>query len=177
MELQTDRTYLRKIELTDVDAIYENWASDDEVSKYLTWPTHKDKKTTEMIVKSWLKDYEQEDTIRYGIVLKDNNELIGTIDVVRLENNIPEIGYTLSRKYWNKGLMTEVLKLFTTYLFSLGYEKITVKALKDNIGSNRVILKNEFTFENETEKILSSFKPYLVKINNYHLKNNKDKKL
>ena len=38
--LETDRLVLRRFERADADAMYRNWASDPEVTKYLTWPAH-----------------------------------------------------------------------------------------------------------------------------------------
>ena len=39
--LETERLILRRYVSEDAAAVYKNWASDDEVTKYLTWPTHK----------------------------------------------------------------------------------------------------------------------------------------
>lgn len=38
--IETERLILRRFTLDDADAMYRNWASDDEVTKYLTWPAH-----------------------------------------------------------------------------------------------------------------------------------------
>lgn len=36
----TDRLILRRFTVEDAGPMYENWASDPEVTKYLTWPAH-----------------------------------------------------------------------------------------------------------------------------------------
>ena len=36
--LETERLILRRFEIGDAEAMYKNWASDSEVTKYLTWP-------------------------------------------------------------------------------------------------------------------------------------------
>ena len=38
--LKTDRLLLRPFQLTDAEAMYRNWASDPDVTRFLTWPTH-----------------------------------------------------------------------------------------------------------------------------------------
>ncbi len=38
--LETDRLVLRPFKETDVEDMYYNWASSDQVTRYLTWPTH-----------------------------------------------------------------------------------------------------------------------------------------
>ena len=45
----------------------------------------------------------EEERINFAIVLKENNELIGGIDVVGYLDGVPVLGYCLSRKYWNNG--------------------------------------------------------------------------
>lgn len=38
--LTTDRLILRPLTVDDAQSVFDNWASDDEVTKYLTWTTH-----------------------------------------------------------------------------------------------------------------------------------------
>lgn len=40
LTLHTERLTLRPFELEDAQAMFDGWASDPEVTKYLTWPTH-----------------------------------------------------------------------------------------------------------------------------------------
>jgi len=44
--METERLILRPFHINDAQAMYKNWASDDEVTKFLTWETHKDIDTT-----------------------------------------------------------------------------------------------------------------------------------
>ena len=39
-ELETERLRLRALRADDVQAIYDGWASDPEVTRYLTWNPH-----------------------------------------------------------------------------------------------------------------------------------------
>ncbi len=141
LTLTTDRLILRPFEETDAQAMFEGWASDDEVTKYLTWPTHQSIEDTRWVLGLWVREYEQPERINFAIVLKSEGKLIGGIDVVGYENGIPVIGYNLSRAYWNKGYMTEACRCVLDYLFSQGFEKVRIDAMTENIGSNRVIQK------------------------------------
>ena len=38
--IETKRLILRKLELADASKVYQNWTSDDKVTKYVTWSTH-----------------------------------------------------------------------------------------------------------------------------------------
>ena len=44
-QLETDRLILRRYTLDDAEAMYKNWASDDDVTKFLMWQTHPDIET------------------------------------------------------------------------------------------------------------------------------------
>lgn len=44
--LETERLVLRPFKETDVEDMYQNWASNNNVTKYLTWPTHTSKDIT-----------------------------------------------------------------------------------------------------------------------------------
>ena len=150
--IETDRLILRKFRKDDAFFMYVNWASDPEVTKFLTFPPHKNVEVTQMIIDRWLKEYEKEETARFCITIKGKDEPVGGIDVVNLFNGIPEIGYVLSRKYWGNGYMTEACKALVSYLFELGYHKICICANVDNIGSNRVIQKCGFTLSKQFTK-------------------------
>ena len=170
--LVTERCILRKVRKEDAAPMFNNWANDPEVTKYLTWNPHENIEVTKKIIDSWLEEENNPKTFRFMITLKDSGELIGSIDVVRYIDDNPEIGYCLSRKYWNQGLMTEACKAFIGYLFNIGFKKIFINAVKENIGSNRVIEKCGFKFTHQ--QILehqSSFKSEPVTINCYELIN------
>ena len=166
--LETDRLILRPFESSDALSIYNNWASDPEVTKYLTWNTHESIETTKKVLDIWVNQYEKPERINFAITLKDTNELIGGIDVVGYIDNIPVIGYVLSRKYWNNGYMSEAFQTVLEFLFSLGYEKVRIDALVNNIASNKVIIKCGGTF---VETYKDSIKDELVNIKKYYIFN------
>lgn len=168
-ELETSRLKLRHLRREDAQRIFDCWASDPEVTKYLTWNPHKDVSATEQIMDLWLKDYENADCYRYGIELKEENALIGMIDVVEYRQGNPVIGYCSGRKYWNHGYMTEAFRAVIDELFSQGYETIVIEAVNENTGSNRVIQKAGFQLAGSRDEALSRLKPEIVTVNSYRL--------
>ena len=168
--IETERLLLRKPRIEDAKPMFDNWANDPEVTKYLTWNPHENIEVTKMIINHWLEEEKDSKTIRFVITLKDGGEPIGSIDVVNCIDGDPEIGYCLSRKYWNQGLMTEACKAFVKYLFNKGFNKVLIKAVVENIGSNRVIEKCGFKFTHQERlEHQSSFKPNPVTLNCYEL--------
>ena len=168
-ELETERLKLRRIRRGDAQRIFDFWAGDPEVTKYLTWPPHESVETTKAVIERWMDEYEQPDCYRYGIELKESGELIGMIDVVGYHHGNPVIGYCSGRPAWGRGYMTEALKAVCAMLFDEGYPMIRIEAIKENIGSNRVIQKAGFTFANSRDEPQSAFKPQIVTINSYFL--------
>ncbi len=49
--LETERLILRKLEESDAEEMYKNWANDDEVTKYVRWSTHKNADETREYIK------------------------------------------------------------------------------------------------------------------------------
>ena len=48
--IYTNRFYLRKFNINDADAMFNNWANDPEVTKYLTWNPHGDISVTKKYI-------------------------------------------------------------------------------------------------------------------------------
>ena len=169
-KIKTDRLLLRHFKEDDAQAIFDNWAKDPEVTKYMSWNPHENVGVTQYILNIWLDEYLKPDTHRFGITLRDTGELIGGIDVVRYIDKKPEIGYCLSKKYWNNGYMTEACTAFMEYLFDQGYKEILIEAEVRNIGSNRVIEKCGFTFTHKETRLASEMKPVEVTVKWYRKK-------
>ena len=71
--IETERLILRRFTLDDADAMYRNWASDDEVTKYLTWPAHSSVDITKMVLADWVESYKNDDNYNWAITLKGND--------------------------------------------------------------------------------------------------------
>lgn len=64
-----------------------------------------------------------------------------------------EFGYWLAEKHWGKGIVTEVVKIFTNYFFKKRkLKRIEAKTFTANKASMRVLEKNGFKFEGILKK-------------------------
>lgn len=154
--IETDRLILRRFELSDAQAMFENWASDDEVTKYLTWPAHSDVSVTKQILGEWVPQYEKDDCYRWAIVLKENGaQPIGSIDACRWREGgeIPEIGYCMGKYWWHRGIMTEAVGAVIDFLFGqVGVRRIFARHDVNNPHSGGVMRKCGMKFEEIQEK-------------------------
>ena len=81
--LETDRLILRRYVNEDAVAMYKNWASDKEVTKFLMWQAHSSQEVSQGVTDDWVNQYSNENYYHWAIVLKDNgDEPIGDIAVV-----------------------------------------------------------------------------------------------
>jgi len=144
--LQTPNLYLRPFIAADVPKAYENWMSDDDVTEFLSWDTHRSPEETKRVIGSWLKEYEY-GTMEWCIVLKRKEEPIGSIAAVQdfPEKRYCEIGYCIGKDYWGKGYMTEAIKAVTEYIFrNTDYLWIQARCDSENHGSRRCLEKNNY---------------------------------
>ena len=142
--LETNRLILRPFRLEDAQAVFDNYASDEKVTKYCSWYAHKEVSESEAYLKEHLND-----KYRWAIVLKEDklDRPIGCIDVINInEDNEPEVGYVLSSKHWNKGYMTEALNAVITELFNCGFKAIDACHFVENISSGRVMQKCKMSY-------------------------------
>lgn len=59
-----------------------------------------------------------------------------------------EIGYWISSLYWNKGILSQVVKVMCEYIFThYSIHKITAEVFIDNLASCHVLEKNGFIKE------------------------------
>ena len=89
--IETSRLILRRFALEDAPAMHANWASDPEVTKFLTWPPHASVDVSRMVLDGWVKAYDDPHTYLWAIVPKELDQPIGSISVVGQNEKIAGI--------------------------------------------------------------------------------------
>jgi ribosomal-protein-alanine N-acetyltransferase len=141
--LETERLKFRKLTMRDAGDIFE-YASVPEVTLYVSWTPHRTLADTKSFLKHVLFQYEKGIPASWGIVLKENDKLIGTGGYLwwSTEHSKAEVGYVISDKYWNKGYMTEALKKILQFGFeTMNLERIEARCFIKNTASERVMQK------------------------------------
>ncbi len=142
--IETHRLILRPFRIEDAEDMFSNWASDPEVTKFLTWPAHSSIDVTRRILNDWISCYADGGFFQWAIELKETGRVIGNIAVVRLEEAIgeAEIGYCMGRAWWGQGIMPEALRAVVDYLFdTAGIDRICAGHDVNNPNSGRVMEK------------------------------------
>ena len=147
-EIKTARLLLRRFKPEDAKAMFETWANDERVTKYLTWTPHGTLDVTKYIIDLWIKDYEKENT--YQRAIEFDGKLIGSIGCVETsaENEFGEIGYCIAYDFWGKGIVTEATKAVIDFLFKeVNLNRIIIEHAVKNPASGKVITKCGLTLE------------------------------
>ncbi len=151
-EIKTQRLLLRKIETSDSDVILF-LRSDETVTKFIERPEkERTKNESDAIefIKKINKAYENNKSISWGITLKSNTKIIGTICLWNFSKNnkIAEVGYDLNPEFQRIGIMSEVLKRIIDFGFNeLRLDKIVAFTHKENVNSKILLEKNGFQFK------------------------------
>lgn len=148
--IETERLVLRRFTLDDAEAMYHNWASDPEVTRFLMWPTHSSVEVTKGVLTDWVASYGKEDKYEWCIAKKENDEPIGSIGVVKTNEKVKcmEIGYCISRDYWHQGITSEAMKAVMEYLLEeVGVERIESRHDPKNPHSGAVMRKCGLLYE------------------------------
>lgn len=141
-DLYTRRLHLRAYRPEDYRQMFDNWAGDPEVTRFLSWGPHANAEITRQLVAMWVEGYQSPTVYRWGI--ERDGELIGDISVTRWreEEESCEIGYCLCRRYWGQGLMTEALNRILIFLFeTVGFHRVALCHDVQNPASGRVMEK------------------------------------
>lgn len=144
----TQRLILRRFRVDDAEAMFTNWANDEDVTKYLTWRPHGDLAVTKALLETWVADYEKPDYYQWAIVYEGRP--IGSIAVVHLKasTEAAEIGYCIGKAWWHKGIMSEALRAVMKFLFErVGVNRISARHAPENPYSGDVMKNCGMTYE------------------------------
>lgn len=141
MKISFGEYCIRSYEYSDQKALVK-YANNYNVSKLLRdqfpFPY------TEEIAETWLVHACNQD-IESNFVIANERELIGAIGIHLLEDvnrYSAEIGYWLGEPFWNKGIITQALKLFTEFAFTnFELNRIFANVFEGNAASEKVLLK------------------------------------
>ncbi len=152
--IETDRLTLRRLSMADDVAMFD-YASNPEVTRHVSFPTHRSIEDSRAFLKIVMAQYEQNEPSVYGIILRETGNLIGTIGLLNWSrvHFRTEIGYALGQPYWNQGIVSEATRALIDHLFThIDLVRIEAQCKLENIGSAKVMEKVGMTFEGVLRK-------------------------
>jgi RimJ/RimL family protein N-acetyltransferase len=138
--LETRRLRLRLPTLEDAAGVAA-YASDPDVSRYVSWPRHRSLADAESFLKYAIDAVERGHERIWVIVDRATAAVAGTIGV-RVQGHRRELGYALARRWWGQGVATEAAEAVVAWALAQP-EVLRVWAVcdVDNVASARVLEK------------------------------------
>ena len=151
LELVGKKVRMRSVRPSDAPGAFE-LLSDKRVTRTLLWdgPSSVDE-LSDSYTRMGLPGTRvgDERAYNFAIELAGVRGIVGSISArPRLHPHQIDIGYWLGVPYWNKGLMTDAVRLTTHFCFEhLNAVRVYASVFMGNIGSRRVLEKCGFTLD------------------------------
>ena len=139
--IATTQLVLRQPRLSDADDIFDNYAADPEVTRYVTWRPYTDRSEVAPFLQSRLARWDSGKEYSWVIMRSQDDRVIGMIGC-RVREHAADIGYVLSRDYWNRGYTTEAAKTVVDWASNLEFiYRVWAVCDLENEASARVLEK------------------------------------
>jgi len=147
-KITTERLLLRKPVAQDAVRIFEAYATDPEVVRFLTWEAHNNADETSAFIAACLDEWEE--NRKWPYVITKGGMPDAPIGMIHLEQAAHEIstGYVLAKSFCGQGFITEAFRALIDLCFSQdSIYRISAFCDVENVGSARVMEKAGLTFE------------------------------
>jgi RimJ/RimL family protein N-acetyltransferase len=142
----TARLHLRKPRPEDAPLIFEAYAQDPEVTRYLTFRPHREVREAEEAVERFLESWRTGKSYSWLIFSRDDEKLLGAIGA-RNDQGI-NLGYVLARPFWRQGFMSEALNVVVDWAFTIpSVFRVWAVCDLENGASARLLERNGFRQE------------------------------
>jgi RimJ/RimL family protein N-acetyltransferase len=165
--IETARLVLRRPTLADAEAVFERYASDPEVTRWLGWPRHRSLDDTRLYLAWSDAQWRQWPAGPYAIEARADGRLLGgtgfAFESPIRESPIREspiresetgasptvatTGYVLARDAWGHGYATEALLAMVELAPALGVRRLVALCHPEHAASERVLAKCGFLRE------------------------------
>jgi [ribosomal protein S5]-alanine N-acetyltransferase len=153
-DLESERLLLRKLRLDDAADMFE-WASDPEVTRYLSWEPKKTVEECRLYIESVIEAYNRHEFGGWGVELKTEKKLVGALRMHHIDtvNRRTEWGAVMNPRFQNRGIMTEAYDILFNFIFTrLPINRIEGYPMDENAASEKVLIKLGMTHEGNVKQ-------------------------
>ena len=144
LQIETARLILRQPTMGDAAAIFERYASDPEVTKFLGWPRHRSIRDTEAFLGFSAQEWERWPAGPYLISLPADHRVLGSTGFGFQSVEEAVTGYVLARDAWGNGYATEALGAVIEVAARIGVTRLRAVCHPEHRPSRRVLEKCGF---------------------------------
>ena len=145
--IDAQRLRLRSPVIDDAKVIFESYAQDPLVCRYMIWAPHESEVVTRAFIASCIEAWAAGVRLPYVITHRESGEVIGMLES-RLLGTTVDIGYVLARAHWGQGYMPEAIRaLAAACLGDPGLYRVQATCDTENVASQRALEKAGFERE------------------------------
>lgn len=148
--IETKRLILRPFREEDAEPMFRHWASDPQVTKFLTWPAHENIEISKQVIKVWVEANAVLNNYQWAIEWKEIHAPIGSISAVKTDDRTESatVGYCIGRNWWGKGITPEALQAVIGFFFDeVGMNCVNACHDPRNPNSGKVMKKCGMIYE------------------------------
>lgn len=135
----TARLVARRATSDAAPALFEAYAQDPEVARYMIWRPHRDLHETRAFLDRCERAWQDRTAFPWTLWMKDDGSLAGMVEA-RLHGTSVDIGYVLQRKLWRRGLMSEAVRFVVAWALSRpDVYRVWATCDVENVGSARLL--------------------------------------
>ncbi len=139
--IETPRLRLRPPVMDDAALIFERYAQDTEVTRYLIWRPHQTVEETRAFLRRCISEWENGSAFQWVLSRKEDGGLVGMAEI-RIDGYKADLGYLLARPHWGRGYMAEAVRAIIDWtLEQKGIYRIWAVCDVENSASVRVLEK------------------------------------
>ena len=149
MIYKTERLLIRKLNSSDINPFHE-MQGNENVMRFTDGSANSyEEDVTDLQRVINLYDKPNTDFHVWVVERKEDKAFLGTIALIKDDENKDEIGYRFLEKYWNNGYAYEAMIGLIHYCKKIGLKEIVAEVIVKNKASEHIIKKAGFQFVKE----------------------------
>ena len=144
---ETARLLFRAPGPADAQAIFERYAADPEVTRYMSWPCHTSVEDTKAFVAFSMAEWRRWPAGPLLAFSRATGQLLGSAGLVMESADCSATGYVFARDAWGQGYATEALGAMVDLAAELRVVRLYAMCHTDHRASWRVMEKCGFSRE------------------------------
>ena len=138
--LKTERLILRRLAPEEEAAVFAIYCN-SEVTRFCDVVNLANRSQARAVIQAFQAEFERDSGVRWAITERGGSRLIGLCGVGWYRHNFSALlSYDLNQDYWNRGIMTEAVRVVAAYTFDhVGMNRITATTVLENLASMQVL--------------------------------------
>jgi len=144
---ETERLVLRRPHAEDAEAIFARYASDSDVTRYVSFARHRSLDDTLAFLAYSDDQWGRWPAGPYLIGARADGRLLGGTGLAFETATVAATGYVLARDAWGAGIATQALRAMVGVAAATGVRRLYALCHPEHRASQRVLEKGRFTCE------------------------------